>query len=86
MITGLLATIGGYLAADALGLSLAKAGLFGFGRKVGIARSVLSVGKALHDRVWGQGDDDAAAELLEWVEKHDPNNTTGFADGLEWDE
>ena len=82
-IIGILAAFAAsHLGGTAIGSLLARFGIGGFGKVLPIARSVYKVGKALRKSY--QKDPVAArrAELKRWLQEHDPENESGFGDGI----
>lgn len=85
-----MATIAGVIATAALshlgghltGGILARFGLLGFGRKIGIARRVLKVGRALRAVFLGNPTPKAREDLQRWLQEHDPKNETRLGDGV----
>jgi hypothetical protein len=82
-IAGIIATAAlSHLGGASLGGVLAKFGVLGFGKKLSIARHVLKVGKALRDRLDRDSNEEAREDLNTWLKKHDPNNESGFGNGI----
>jgi len=85
-----MATIAGILATAALshlggtlaGGILARFGLLGFGKNIGIARHVLNVGKALRSVFNREPTPKARDELKRWLAENDPQNRSGLGDGV----
>jgi len=76
--TAALSHLGGHLT----GGILARFGLLGFGRKIGIARRVLRVGKALRTVFLGNPTPKAREDLQRWLQENDPRNESGLGDGV----
>jgi hypothetical protein len=82
-IAGIIATAAlSHLGGASLGGVLAKFGVLGFGKKLSIARHVLKVGKALRDRLDRDRNEEAREDLKAWLKKHDPDNESGFGNGI----
>lgn len=78
VVTGIVSYLGG----DAAGGVLAKLNLFGFGRKITIARHVYKYGKALRAAYLKNQSESRKAELKKWLKEHDANNENGIGDGV----
>lgn len=58
---------------------LARFGVLGFGKKLGIAKHVLAMGKALRAAVTANpADQQARDDLNDWLQANDPRNETGL--------
>lgn len=71
-----------HLGGTALGGILARFGLFGFGKKLTIARHALRVGQALRKAFERERSPTAREELKRWLQENDPKNETGLGDGV----
>lgn len=82
-IAGIIATAAlSHLGGASLGGVLAKIGVLGFGKKLTISRHVLKVGRALRQRLNRDSNDEARKDLKDWLKKHDPDNESGFGNGI----
>ena len=82
-LAGILATAAlSHLGGTFAGGLLARFGLIGFGKKIGIARHVLNVGKALRNVFDHEPTPQARDDLKRWLQEHDPQNRSGLGDGI----
>ena len=82
-IAGILATAAlAHLGGSALGGVLTRFSVFGFGRKLRIARHTLRVGKALRSVFDRDPSKEARDDLKRWLTQHDPHNETGLGRGM----
>lgn len=82
-LAGILATAAvSHLGGHMVGGVLARLGLFGFGKKLAIARHVLRIGKALRKAFDREPTPKAREELKRWLQEHDPKNESGLGNGV----
>ena len=83
-LAGILATAAmSHLGGAAVGGVLARFGLFGFGRKLRIARHVLRVGHALRSAFDRDKNQRSRNDLKRWLKQNDPHNESGLGHGIE---